>query len=437
MQTTLVQRYLGNKTPMTQSILDIVETVAQPGDLVVDAFSGSLAVSAAFRAAGYEVAPNDINHFSWLFSRAYFTSQSMPWPNGTKPRGARSKSSVWARHLENLVSTEASELPALYNRTDIFDHYCEEGPKSAFTSKRGSSGRRRFFSPANAASIDRALNRIRFQYRNQLIDETTRCILTAALISAVEKVSNTQGTYHDFPRGFIDDRALRPLKIVAPDEAVFHGPESRFIGRAEDSLDFVSKLPRHRALYLDPPYNFRQYTAYYFMLNLLSSHAEIEDLDGFFSKVQFVRGQNMESDFKSTFCNKASFIPSLKTLIDRADAEVVILSYFDGRNHWGEFKKDGADTQGRRLLEEFFAGELFKPGSQRLVPVARKNYQSYGGYTAKPIQEFLFVAEKRTTPSRKARVEPSIGLDDAGTAEAGANMAGRSSRRSLRPRSAA
>jgi hypothetical protein len=70
------------------------------------------------------------------------------------------------------------------------------------------------------------------------------------------------------------------------------------------------------------------------------------------------------------------------------------LSYFDGRNHWGSFKAEQAETAGRSLLENFFRDGLFVNGSFRCVPVRRLNYQSYGGYTAKPIQEFLFVAQK-------------------------------------------
>jgi hypothetical protein len=169
------------------------------------------------------------------------------------------------------------------------------------------------------------------------------------------------------------------------------------IGKAEDSLQLARSVPRHKVLYLDPPYNFRQYTSYYFMLNLISSYAELDDPDAYFERVEYVRGQNMDDDFKSTFCSKSQFVPSLRALVERSDTEFVILSYFDGRNHWGEFKKHEGETTGRELLEEFFASDLFVAGSLRCEPVQRLNYQSYGGYTAKSIQEFLFVAEKASS----------------------------------------
>ncbi len=405
MLDTLIQRYLGNKSAIADDIVQVVRQLAKPGDLVFDAFSGTLAVSAALRKAGFRVACNDINHFSWVYAQAFFAGSKQPWPNGLSGKSPTEKARRWADMIEELTAPYTKDIPKQHRRTDIFDHYCEVGPKSAFKSSRGSSGRRRFFSPENATLIDRALSRIRYRYRTSQLDERTRCVLTAALLTAIEKVSNTQGTYHDFPREFTDSRALKRLQINAPSPDAFRGLVSEHIGRAEDTLQFAPNVPKHKVLYIDPPYNFRQYTSYYFMLNLISSHAEIDDLDDFFANVEYVRGQNMRTDFKSSFCSKGSFISSLKTLIGRANTDYVVLSYFDGRNHWGQFKAEQADVVGRQLLEKFLRSELFRTGSFECVPIERRNYQSYGGYSAKPVQEFLFVARKSILPE----VEKSLG----------------------------
>lgn len=410
MQDILIQRYLGNKSVLTSEIVDLVNDLASPGDLIFDAFSGSLAVSAALRAAGFRVACNDINHFSWSFARAFFTSSDLPSIDGVLPNQIPA---AWDALIEELTSPYEASFPVDARRTDIFDHYCEDGERSSFVSKRGWEGRRRFFSAENGVLIDRALSRIRYYSLSGRFDEQVRCILTACLSNAVEKISNTQGTFHDFPRDFVDQRSLKRLRIRPPEVEYFKGPISEHIGRAEDSLEFARSVPRHRVLYLDPPYNFRQYTSYYFMLNLFSRYPEIQDLDGFFRKIEFVRGQNMEDDFKSTFCVKDKFIPSLKSLIERSDCEYVVMSYFDGRNHWGQFKSEEADTVGKTLLEEFFCGDTFVSGSFNCVPVARTNYQSYGGHTAKAVQEFLFVARKamRSEVSNNLRGHKWTGLN--------------------------
>jgi adenine-specific DNA methylase len=206
-------------------------------------------------------------------------------------------------------------------------------------------------------------------------------------------VSNTQGTYHDFPRDYVDPRALQPLTLDYPPlDAVLVGG-NHFLGKEEDSLEFIRRAPEHDVLYVDPPYNFRQYTSYYFMPNMICRYPEIEELDDYFAKIQYVRGQNMDDDFSSTFCSKTQFLPSLDRLISRANTRFVILSYFDGRNHWNEFKTR-SDGVGRAQVQELFNSSRFLPSSMRVIPICRSNYQSYGGYKARDVNEYLFIAEK-------------------------------------------
>lgn len=407
MQEALIQRYLGNKSSISSNIIALIKQVTEPGSLVFDAFSGSLAVSTAIRSAGFEVACNDINHFSWLFAKAYFSNEGVPKANFKNSKNSKLAKLSWEELIFLLVDKYSADFPIKARRSDIFDHYCEQGLKSGFISSRGSVGRRRFFSAENATLIDRALSRIRYWHQEGFFDEQTRCILTASLISAVEKISNTQGTFHDFPRTLTDSRSLKRLVLRVPDEDIFSGLPSNHIGKSQDTLEFVKTLPKHSVMYLDPPYNFRQYTSYYFMLNLLSEHAEINDLDSYFSNVQFVRGQNMDSDFKSSFCSKKNFLPSLDRLIRNANCEYVIMSYFDGRNHWGKFDAEHADTIGRNALTEFFSGEMFVPNSLECLPVKRKNYQSYPGHQARIVNEYLFLVKKNNLCNKMEGISTS------------------------------
>jgi adenine-specific DNA-methyltransferase len=296
-------------------------------------------------------------------------------------------------HLQETTATRGLGTP--FRRTDFFDHYCEEGPKSSFTSSRGRTGRRRFFSSANAQHIDAILNRMRYWRAEQLMSDELEALILSVLLGAVERVSNTQGTYHDFPRDTYDPRALRPMRLMPPAlDGLLGPPTSHIVGNALDTLEFIQDVPEHAVLYIDPPYNFRQYTAYYFLPNIICRYPTLEDLDGYFAGVRYVRGQNPADDFVSSFCKAREFIPSLRTLIQRANTKTVILSYFDGRNHWNEFKSE-CNGEGFRRLQQFFEeDDVFATGSLRIQPVTRLNYQSYGGYKAKNISEYLFVASK-------------------------------------------
>jgi adenine-specific DNA-methyltransferase len=423
----MINRYLGNKTVLLSDILASVRENAGPGDLVCDVFSGSLAVSLALKRAGYRVAANDINLFSAVIGRAFVLNSDIP----TVPLDGTVGSTVAAQKLRDqavealadyaekpgyvytvdpdhresardllallayLQSTTDNEgVPAPFARTDFFDHYCEEGTRSAFKSLRGRTGRRRFFSAANARHLDAILNRMRQWRAEDAISENLEAVLLSVLLGAVERVSNTQGTYHDFPRDRYDPRALRPMRLLLPALDGLLGPDrGHVVGQELDSLDFIATVPDHQVLYIDPPYNFRQYTAYYFLPNVICRYPGLDDPEEYFDAVTYVRGQNPEDDFVSSFCKAKDFIPSLRRLIERARVKTVVLSYFDGRNHWNDFKTD-PNGEGCRRLTAFFQEELFAPGSLDVRPVDRLNYQSYGGFKARNVREYLFIAQK-------------------------------------------
>ena len=118
----------------------------------------------------------------------------------------------------------------------------------------------------------------------------------------------------------------------------------------------------------------------------------------YFQKIQYVRGQNMEDDFDSTFCKSNLFIPSLKDLITNAQCKYVVMSYYDGRNHKNKGKHNNDDGIG--LIEDLFRSDLFVPNSFELKTFERTNYQSFQGHSASKCKELLFIAEKNNYVDR-------------------------------------
>ncbi len=421
----MIQRYLGNKNKIVSSILEVVENHVNPGELVADIFSGSLTVSLALKNAGYRVISNDINLFSFYVATAYLQNNSIPRfsPKDLIGNANVKKFSLEAEnrlgqhagkegfislddesvyglardlyiillYLENIVE---DDLSADSRKSYIYDNYTAEGQNSSYRSSRGSRGKRKFFSPSNGKKIDAIMNCLRFWWKNESLELKQFSILISTILRSVEKVSNTQGTYHDFPRNGYDPRALKDLIIEFPKiDHILLGRQDHVIGRETDSLEFIKTAPPHKLLYLDPPYNFRQYTAYYFLLNMLCRYHEISDLETYFNNLSFVRGQNMDYDFSSSFNSKQKFIPSLRQLIEDAKTEYVLLSYFDGKNHWGEFKTDN-NSIGYSMMLELFNTNLFVENSLKTIQLSRLNYQSYGGHSARKVTEYLFLAKK-------------------------------------------
>ena len=422
----MLQRYIGNKQQILPEVLAAISHYARPGQLVCDAFSGTLAVSLALKAAGYKVASNDSNFFSYIYGLAYLRPHTLPEVAseaiiGRREHHALSKEAkAQIDHLQGqpgfhflrkpqnalryaglltlirfLQGVEEAYLPRSERRSHIFSTYTEQGNNSAFVSLRGTEGRRRFFSAENGKRIDIILNILRLWWREKQICDQTHATLACVLMDAIGKVSNTQGTYHDFPRGFIDQRALKPITLLPPAmDGALSSRLQHILGCEEDSTEFIKKIPSHAVLYLDPPYNFRQYSAYYFLPNVICKYHTIIDLDSYFAGVKHVRGQNMDDSFDSVFCKRNAFIPALEQLVSSSKARVVVLSYFDGRNHWNDHI-NGSGTKGFQNLSAFFKSGLFQRGSFSNQPVSRQNYQSYGGYKADRIAEYILSAKRK------------------------------------------
>lgn len=418
----MIQRYLGNKSSIAEYIIQEINRFCKPGDMICDIFSGTVSMSMALKSKGYRVISNDISYFSYHFANCFLKNNSVPEFDLNALGISRENSGESKRKIDELRGKDGflflnddsnnekyrrilTILHYLENITDadidrkfreyyFFNTYTVEGNNSYYHSKRGSTGHRRYFTPSNGRRLDIIMNKIREWYQKGLLTELQYSLLISIVCESVEKISNTQGTYHDFQRDEYDDRALNPLKLrVPPFDIVVSSNNTHIIGKCQDSLKFINEVPKHSLIYIDPPYNFRQYTSYYFMLNLLSSYCEITNLDNYFNNIQFVRGQNMDDDFNSTFCKSSSFIPSLRELITLANCEHVVLSYYDGRNH--ENKGNQGIGNGISQVELLFKSDLFVPGSFELKAFERTNYQSFQGHSATKCNEFLFIAEKR------------------------------------------
>lgn len=419
----MIQRYLGNKNSIADHILHEVGRFCQPGDIVCDIFSGTISMSMALKRSGYRVVSNDISIFSYHYANCYLRNNTIPvfdlgllgingadYENIAQEVIEKKKDEVGFSFLRNqhlyelyknlvivliyLERIEVTDIAKKFQARYIYNTYTEEGKNSYFRSLRGTEGHRRFFTPANGKRIDNILNKIREWNDNHLLSEVQYSLLISILCESIEKISNTQGTYHDFQRELYDERALHDLTLrIPPFDDVVSTQNEHIIGRAQDSLNFIKEVPKHKLLYLDPPYNFRQYTSYYFMLNLICNYCTIKNLNKYFKNVKFVRGQNMDDDFDSTFCKSDKFIESLHQLISDARTQYVIMSYYDGRNH--ENKGTHRKDNGIAAIVNLFESDMFKAGSFEQLAFERTNYQSFQGHTADKCNEYLFIAEKR------------------------------------------
>ena len=431
-----MNRFLGTKTKILSDIHNVLLDLGILEGKICDIFSGSLAVSLFLKRKGYSIIANDLLPLSYSYSQAYLIPSEIPQfkldrllTDKISKNNFRNLKDLTYQKIQSqkllfknlnpiykefksfntyseeiyslafvLTFLEYSNHPIDKNvkiRNDIFDYYTKSGHKSDFRSLRGKIGKRNYFIPTNAKKIDFILSQIRFWNINSLLNEQEKHTLICVLLDSMEKYVNIQGTYHDFPRDKFEARALKPFKILFPNYFGLLYAKRKHMAGIGDSLDYVKKAPFHDVMYIDPPYNFRQYSAYYHLPNFMVKYPDIDDLDNYLSKIQYVRGQNMDDDIISTFSKKDEFIPALKTLIQKSNNRYIIMSYFDGVNHWNKFLSND-NSIGFGLLKDFFSdSQIFLRDSLKIIPVNRVNYQSQNGYKAKKVTEYLFVAKRK------------------------------------------
>lgn len=226
-------RYFGSKKS-TLSQLEAHIPDPTPGAVSGDLFGGIGIVSALLKSKGYRVVTADQLLFPTYFQIATLEYSIQPYF-----RALRTKYK-W--------SSAADVCEELNGCRDIGSNWF----LSEYAIKR------QFFLPENALRIQSAWNRIRTWDKAGLLNRKERAFLLASLIDSMDYVANTAGTYYAYLKGWTR-KALHPFRYRFLKPAP--GPSGGIViqGDASD----IHKKYEFDFLYLDPPYNGRNYSLYY------------------------------------------------------------------------------------------------------------------------------------------------------------------------------
>jgi adenine-specific DNA-methyltransferase len=246
-------RYIGNKTRLLDFIQQKLARRGITGS-AVDPFSGTASVGHRLKGLGFRVTASDIMTYGYVFARAYVAAPTLPAAPGL---------------ADEVLAVEGRDAPAL---ADIVAYLNGLDPLPDFVhrhfSPEGSGGRehgRMYFTPENAARIDHIRNRIEEWRRAGRIGDDAFHLLLAALLEAADAVANTTGVYASFVKSW-QPNARRRLRLKVP--AIHEGNGCR--AERKDALELVADLEPFDLLYLDPPYNNRQYPGYYHVPELIA-----------------------------------------------------------------------------------------------------------------------------------------------------------------------
>jgi adenine-specific DNA-methyltransferase len=230
-------RYIGNKTRLLPFILRTLGKSEIPVGSVHDAFAGTASVSRALKVQGWRVHSSDLLMSSYVFQRAY----------------------VVADCADPLLDDMAGELASLAPHEGFISR--NFSPAGGIESKG-----RMYFTPANAGRIDAAREELERWRRTGKVGEDSYYLLLATIIEGADRVANTAGVYASYMKRW-QPNARRSF-AMAPERPIKGAQPAR--AHLMDATEAAKSIGPVDLLYIDPPYNSRQYVAYYHIPEILA-----------------------------------------------------------------------------------------------------------------------------------------------------------------------
>ena len=174
-----------------------------------------------------------------------------------------------------------------------------------------------YFTLENAGRIDAARRTLHEWRVKGLVDDDAFHLLLAALIEGADRVANTAGVYAAYIKSW-QSNARHPL-MIEPTVPIAGRGSSAFRG---DASDVARKIGPVDLLYLDPPYNARQYSGYYHVPEVIAR--------GWFDEEPALRGKTgllHDPETKSEWCAPGRVGHALAELLEASQARHVLVSY--------------------------------------------------------------------------------------------------------------
>ncbi|WP_134044534.1 DNA adenine methylase [Helicobacter pullorum] len=284
--------YIGSKYKLSLFLLQSIESTlekhrAKPlkKSIFCDMFAGSCAVGKLFKNRVKQVLSNDKEFYSFVLAKNYIQNTQ------TLQR---------ANELISVLNDERQTPPI---ESKIYKHYA-----------LGGGEHRQYFSDENARKIDSIRTSIEAWKEKKHIDEQEYFFLLASLLESADKVANTASVYGAFLK-HLKKSAQKPLTLLP---ASFETSSNTHLVFKQDANKLITKISGD-ILYLDPPYNAREYGANYHLLNSIALYDEFTP-----------KGKTGLREYeKSNWCKKAKVYGELEYLIKNANFKLIFLSYND------------------------------------------------------------------------------------------------------------
>lgn len=298
-------RYIGNKENILDTIYSILEKNKIKGESFFDFFAGTTNVSRFFKTKGYKVFSSDILYLSYCLQKAYIENNEEPSFSSLIPL-------LPALPYSELFSSPLNKVVGFLNTLEPIKGFIYENYTPGGTCELERP--RTYFLDENGGRIDAIRVKIEEWKSNGLLTDSEYFILLACLIETVGFYSNIAGVYAAFQKHW-DPRALKPLTLKTI-ELVSNSQDNKVF--CADSMELINNIDID-ILYLDPPYNERQYAPNYHILETIAKYDN--------PSVRGVTGMRDYSNQKSRFCRANTALEDLDKIASTAKFKYLVLSY--------------------------------------------------------------------------------------------------------------
>ncbi len=302
-----------------------------------DLFAGTGAVGRRFKKRVKRVISNDMEYYSYVINRNYI--------------GNHTTIEDKHRYISELNEIPTSESGFIYR------NYC-----------LGGGSERQYFSDYNGKKIDAMRAQIeRWRVEGEIGDDLYYFLLCSLLESA-DKLANTASVYGAY---------LKQLKKSASKELILEPAlfeENHNVHEVyQDNANNLIGSIEGDILYLDPPYNARQYGANYHMLNTIAEYQEFTP-----------KGKTGLREYtKSRYCSRRSVVGDFEELIADAKFKYIFLSY----NNEGLMSIDDI----RRIMSKYGRYDMAEQVHQRF----KADKSESRNHKADSTIEYLHILEKQ------------------------------------------
>lgn len=269
------RRYLGSKYKLLEFIEKIVQEHTKKCKIFLDLFAGTGVVADYFNKK-YDVVLNDLLRCNYISYECFFSD---------------------LEYSEKKVT----DIIEKYNKKNVKkENYYSKNFKNTYLNEK------------NLKKVGFIRDDIDNLFEKKLINKRERAILITSLVYAVDKIANTVGHYDAYRKnGDLEKELILKLPQIENE----NNKNNKIF--CMDANELVKKI-KADIVYIDPPYNSRQYSdAYHFLENIATNNKP--EVFGVAKKMD-------RTHIKSKYC-LSNAKETLEELVENIEAKYILFSY--------------------------------------------------------------------------------------------------------------